>query len=233
MRLLIVEDSPTLGPDLRVALARDGHAADLAVDGTQALAFVAAYAYDVVVLDLMLPKLDGWSVLRRIREVEGRPGVLVLSACDQVADRVEALNLGADDYLVKPFAYDELLARILAVARRGQVQLPLLRAGSLEVDSRARLARVDGQVLALTPKEYALLEALLGQRGTVRGTRRTVRAVVRRAQRSFRQGDRGAGEHAARQARARRGAGADRNTPRVRLCRCVTGCLVPSTGVCC
>jgi two-component system copper resistance phosphate regulon response regulator CusR len=93
--------------------------------------------------------------------------VLVLSARDQVADRVQALNLGADDYLVKPFAYDELLARVLAISRRGQTQLPLLRVGALEVDPRARLARVNGEVLALTPKEYALLEALLGQRGTV------------------------------------------------------------------
>ncbi|MBA2077504.1 response regulator transcription factor [Rhodanobacter sp. PCA2] len=167
MRLLIAEDSPTLGPDLRAALARDGHAADLAVDGAQALAFAAAYAYDVVILDLMLPKVDGWEVLQRIRQGEGRPAVLVLSARDQVADRVQALNLGADDYLVKPFAYDELLARILAISRRGHTQSPLLRAGPLEVDPRARLARLDGQVLALTPKEYALLEALLVQRGTV------------------------------------------------------------------
>ncbi|WP_243041147.1 response regulator transcription factor [Dyella sedimenti] len=167
MRLLIVEDSPALGHDLRVALVRDGHAVDLAVDGAQALAFAAAYAYDVLVLDLMLPKVDGWAVLQRVKQGEGSPGVLVLSARDQVADRVEALNLGADDYLVKPFAYDELLARILAVSRRGASLAPLLRAGALEVDPRARLARIDGKVLALTPKEYALLEALLGQRGTV------------------------------------------------------------------
>jgi len=120
-----------------------------------------------VILDLMLPKVDGWEVLQRIRQGEGRPAVLVLSARDQVADRVQALNLGADDYLVKPFAYDELLARILAISRRGHTQSPLLRAGPLEVDPRARLARLDGQVLALTPKEYALLEALLVQRGTV------------------------------------------------------------------
>ena len=167
MRLLIVEDSPALGPDLRAALTRDGHAVDLAVDGAQALAFAASYAYDVVVLDLMLPKVDGWSVLQRIRQGEGGAAVLVLSARDQVADRVEALNLGADDYLVKPFAYDELVARILAVSRRGAAQSPVLRAGALEVDPRARLARVDGKVLALTPKEYGLLEALLGQRGSV------------------------------------------------------------------
>ena len=155
-----------MGGDLQAALSRDGHAVDLAIDGAQALAFVATYAYDVLVLDLMLPKVDGWAVLQRVKQGEGGPGILVLSARDQVTDRVEALNLGADDYLVKPFAYDELLARILAVSRRGSSQVPLLRAGSLEVDPRARLARVDGKVLALTPKEYALLETLLAQRGT-------------------------------------------------------------------
>ncbi|WP_199097981.1 response regulator transcription factor [Dyella sp. ASV21] len=167
MRLLIVEDSPALGRDLQAALSRDGHAVDLAGDGAQALAFAGAYAYDVLVLDLMLPKVDGWEVLQRIKQGQGAPGVLVLSARDQVTDRVQALNLGADDYLVKPFAYDELLARILAVSRRGGSQLPLLVAGALEVDPRARLARVDGSVLALTPKEYGLLETLLSQRGTV------------------------------------------------------------------
>lgn len=172
MRLLIVEDSPVLGRDLRETLVRDGHAVDLAADGAQALAFATSYVYDVIVLDLMLPKVDGWSVLQRVKQGAGAPGVLVLSARDQVADRVEALNLGADDYLVKPFSYDELLARILAVSRRSSGQVPLLRAGALQVDPRARLARVDGQVLALTPKEYSLLETLLNQRGTVlaRGT---------------------------------------------------------------
>lgn len=167
MRLLIVEDSPTLGRDLSSALVRDGHVVDLAADGEQALGFLSGYHYDVVTLDLMMPRLDGWSVLRRLQGRGGSPRVLVLSARDQVGDRVEALNLGADDYMIKPFAYAELLARLHALGRRNEGADPVLQAGTLEVDPRARLARVNGTVLALSPKEYGLLETLMGQRGRV------------------------------------------------------------------
>ncbi len=167
MRLLIVEDSPALGRDLSTALVRDGHAVDLAADGAEALRFLSSYHYDVVTLDLMMPTLDGWSVLRRLQGRGGSPRVLVLSARDQVGDRVEALNLGADDYMIKPFAYAELLARLHALGRRTEGTAPMLQAGSLEVDPRARQARVNGTVLALSPKEYALLETLMGQRGRV------------------------------------------------------------------
>lgn len=167
MRLLIVEDSPTLGRDLSSALVRDGHVVDLAADGEEALRFLASYHYEVVTLDLMMPRLDGWSVLRRLQGRGGSPRVLVLSARDQVGDRVEALNLGADDYMVKPFAYAELLARLHALWRRNEGAAPVLQAGSLEVDPRARLARVNGALLALSPKEYGLLETLMGQRGRV------------------------------------------------------------------
>jgi two-component system copper resistance phosphate regulon response regulator CusR len=167
VRLLIVEDSPALGRDLTAALVRDGHVVDLAADGEEALRFLASYHYDVVTLDLMMPRLDGWSVLRRLQGRGSSPRVLVLSARDQVGDRVEALNLGADDYMVKPFAYAELLARLHALGRRNEGAAPMLQAGSLEVDPRARLARVNGAVLALSPKEYGLLETLMGQRGRV------------------------------------------------------------------
>jgi DNA-binding response OmpR family regulator len=167
VRLLIVEDSPTLGRDLGAALARDGHVVDLAADGEEALQFLAGYRYDVMTLDLMMPRLDGWALLQRLQGRSGRPRVLVLSARDQVGDRVEALHLGADDYMVKPFSYAELLARLHALARRHEDGSPVLQAGSLEVDPRARLARVNGTVLALSPKEYGLLETLLGQRGRV------------------------------------------------------------------
>ena len=167
MRLLIVEDSPTLGRDLGAALARDGHVVDLAADGEEALRFLAGYRYDVMTLDLMMPRLDGWALLQRLQGRRGRPRVLVLSARDQVGDRVEALHLGADDYMVKPFSYAELLARLHALARRHEDGSPVLQAGPLEVDPRARLARVNGAVLALSPKEYGLLETLLGQRGRV------------------------------------------------------------------
>lgn len=167
MRLLVVEDSPNLGRDLREALARDGHAVDLAADGARAQQFLSSFDYDAMVLDLMMPRVDGWGVLRWLQGREPRPRVLVLSARDQVSDRVDALNLGADDYMIKPFAYDELVARLLALARRSSPSAPVLRIDGLEIDPRARHARIDGQALALTPKEYALLEALCSERGRV------------------------------------------------------------------
>ena len=167
MRLLVVEDSPNLGRDLREALTRDGHAVDLAADGEQAQQFLQSYDYDALVLDLMMPRVDGWSVLRWLRGRAARPRVLVLSARDQVNDRVEALHLGADDYMVKPFAYDELVARLLALGRRSVQSEPVLRVGALEIHPRIRQARVDDRPLALTPKEYALLETLCRERGHV------------------------------------------------------------------
>ncbi|TAL87801.1 MAG: response regulator transcription factor [Rhodanobacter sp.] len=167
MRLLIVEDSVNLGRDLSTALVRDGHVVDLAEDGAVALQFLAGYSYDVVTLDLTMPRLDGWAVLRQLQGHGDRPRVLVLSARDQVADRVGALNLGADDYMIKPFAYAELHARLHALARRGESGSTRLQWGSLTVDQRARVASVDGVALALSPKEYALLEILLVQRGSV------------------------------------------------------------------
>lgn len=167
MRLLIAEDSPTLGRDLRDALVRDGHVVDVAVDGEQAMHFLAAYRYDVVTLDLMMPKVDGWAVLRWLHGRPERPRVLVLSARGQVEDRVDVINLGADDFMVKPFAYAELLARLHALMRRGDASSVILRAGALEVDPRARLARVGEVTLPLSPKEYALLDMLLTHRGRV------------------------------------------------------------------
>ncbi len=167
MRLLVVEDSPNLGRDLRESLARDGHAVDLAADGAQAQQYLASYDYDALVLDLMMPKVDGWTVLRGLSSHAPRPRVLVLSARDQVEDRVEALHLGADDYLVKPFSYDELSARLQALARRSVQSDPVLRFGVLEIDPRARLSRVAGRPLELTPKEYALLETLCMEHGRV------------------------------------------------------------------
>ncbi|MGB8633938.1 MAG: response regulator transcription factor [Rhodanobacteraceae bacterium] len=167
MRLLVVEDSPKLGRDLRDSLVQDGHAVDLAGDGALAQQFLASYDYDALVLDLMLPRVDGWAVLRALNGREQRPRVLVLSACDQVDDRVEALHLGADDYMVKPFSYDELSARLQALARRSVQSNAALRIGALEINPRARQARVEDVALTLTPKEYGLLEALCSERGRV------------------------------------------------------------------
>jgi len=129
--------------------------------------FLASYEYDALVLDLMMPRVDGWTVLRGLNGHEPRPRVLVLSARDQIEDRVDALHLGADDYMVKPFSYDELSARLQALARRSVQSDPVLHIGDLEIDPRARQARVGGKPLALTPKEYTLLETLCIERGRV------------------------------------------------------------------
>lgn len=166
MRVLIVEDSPTLAEALGRVLAREGHACDLAVDGVMALDFLRRYRYDAIVLDLMLPRLDGFGVLRALGREAGTAPVLVLSALDQVSDRVQALDAGADDYLVKPFELEEFLARLRALTRRPALRTtPVLRHGELEVDPRSRTARWKGADLGLTPKEYALLELLLRRRG--------------------------------------------------------------------
>ncbi|MGH8143913.1 MAG: response regulator transcription factor, partial [Steroidobacteraceae bacterium] len=143
-----------------------GMTVDAACDGESALEFERGYAYDVLVLDLMLPGLSGFEVLQSVR-AGGRPvRILILSARDQIGDRVTALNLGADDYLVKPFAFEELTARLLALGRRGAgVTSPMLQVGQVAIDTAARLAFVGAQALPLAPKEYALLETLARHRG--------------------------------------------------------------------
>lgn len=168
MRVLLVEDSERLRQALVPLLGAAGHAVDTAVDGVEALAYLERYDYAVVVLDLMLPRLDGLEVLRTMRARGNRARVLVLSARDQVQDRVAALDRGADDYLVKPFSSDELLARMSALLRRSLDQPePELRAGRLVLDPRRRLVQVEGHSLGLSPKEFALLECLLRDRGRV------------------------------------------------------------------
>ncbi len=168
MRLLLVEDSQRLRDGLHAALGGAGFEVDAAADGAAALAFLAAYDYPLLVLDLGLPKVDGMAVLAHLRERGTPTRVLVLSARDQLGDRVAALDAGADDYLVKPFALDELIARLHALGRRYHGDTtPRLAAGNLELDTARRVARCAGQELALSPREYALLEALLHGRGRV------------------------------------------------------------------
>lgn len=166
MRILIVEDSEPLRESLRVGLGREGFAVDVAGDGKTGLSYARNNPYDVLVLDLMLPELDGMSVLAELRGKEDRPHVLVLTARDRVEDRVEGLNAGADDYLVKPFSFDELIARIHAlVRRRYEERSPVIRVGELVVDVVARQATWAGTILDLTAREYGLLEYLLLRRG--------------------------------------------------------------------
>jgi len=166
MRLLLVEDSTRLSAALTYDFRREGFAVDHAADGLAALRQLEAYEYDVMILDLMLPRVGGLEVLRTLRASKAPTRVLVLSARDQIEDRVTALNLGADDYLVKPFDLAELKARTLALLRRRYGETSgVLAHGELTLDTNARLATVRGSPLPLSPKEYALLETLLRHRG--------------------------------------------------------------------
>lgn len=168
MKLLLVEDSDRLRETLTRGLRASGFAVDAAADGVTADGYLAGFGYDLVVLDLGLPRLDGIGVLRGLPASGERPRVLVLSARDQVSDRVEALKAGADDYLVKPFAFEELLARLHALARRPQEARPdTLSHRGLTLDPQAHAAEAEGRDLALTPREFALLELLLRNRNRV------------------------------------------------------------------
>ncbi len=168
MRLLLVEDSPRLQRSVATALRRSGYAVDLAGDGEEALWLAESNRYDLVLLDRMLPKLDGLEVLRRLRAAGRDTHVLLLTARDSVADRVEGLGAGADDYLVKPFALEELLARVHALCRRAYgTKSPVLAVADLEIDTLARTARRAGQPVELTSREYQLLEYLARRAGQV------------------------------------------------------------------
>lgn len=168
MRILVVDDSERVRNTLATGLHARGMAVETAADGAEALTLLNGLAFDAMVLDLMMPRVDGMQVLRTVRAKRARPRILVLSARDQVQDRVDALNLGADDYLVKPFAFEELMARLQALARRSfDDASPELACGRLRLDTASKLARVDETVVSLTPKEYALLELLVRRRGHV------------------------------------------------------------------
>jgi DNA-binding response OmpR family regulator len=166
VKLLVIEDSDFLRESLVVGLRKAGFGVDEAKDGASGLEFARLGHYDVVVLDLMLPLLDGLSVLRKLREGGSAVHVLILSAKDQVEDRVRGLSFGADDYLVKPFAFEELVARLRSLQRRRHDRKdPVARIGELEVDLAERRVTLDGRALRLTPLEYALLELLVLKRG--------------------------------------------------------------------
>ena len=168
MRVLLVEDSPRLVTSLGTALRKSGYAIDVSSDGEEGLFLATHNAYDVIVLDIMLPKLDGLSLLARLREQGNLAHVLLLTAKDTVEDRVTGLRAGADDYLIKPFALDELLARVEALARRSYgVKDPVLRLGELEIDTSRRTATRSGQLIDLRPQEFSLLHYLALRRGQV------------------------------------------------------------------
>lgn len=167
MRLLVIEDDPALQRTLAAALREEGYAVDVASDGADGLFKAQQNTYDAILLDVMLPELDGWGVLAALRPACRTP-VLMLTARDAVPDRIKGLNAGADDYLTKPFDIDELLARLRALIRRcaGQTH-PTLTIGELVLDTAARRACVAGAEIVLTAREYSLLEYLTLHRGEV------------------------------------------------------------------
>jgi DNA-binding response OmpR family regulator len=168
VKVLLVDDSERLCRSLAIGLRHEGFAVDAVHDGEAGLASARHGDYDVVVLDLMLPKLDGLTVLRRLRAAGGRAHVLVLSAKDRVDERVEGLGAGADDYLVKPFEFDELVARLRALVRRKfAAKDPVHEVGPVRVDTGRRLVERGGVSIEVTPHEYAILEYLLARRGRV------------------------------------------------------------------
>ena len=167
MRLLVVEDEADLLASLAMALREEGYAVDTAADGEDALYKAQSLDYDAVVLDVMLPRLDGWQVLDRLRESKKTP-VLMLTARDAPPDRVRGLDGGADDYVVKPFDLDELLARLRALIRRAAGQTRnVVEIGEVVVATDARRVTRAGRPIALTPREYALVEFLALHRGRV------------------------------------------------------------------
>jgi DNA-binding response OmpR family regulator len=168
MRVLLVEDSPVLQQTVGTALRRCGYAVDVCGDGEDGLWRANNADYDAVLLDIMLPKLDGLSILQRLREAGKTTHVLLLTARDSVAERVRGLKLGADDYLIKPFALEELLARVEALCRRayGSKQNRLV-VGDLELDTAAKRVWRAGQPFKLKPREYQLLEYMVRRRGEV------------------------------------------------------------------
>ncbi|WP_085317799.1 response regulator [Derxia lacustris] len=165
MRLLLVEDQQELAEWLARALRQGGHAIDLMARGDHADHALLTQPYDLLILDLSLPGLDGLEVLRRLRARGSAIPVLILTARGSTDDRVRGLNLGADDYLTKPFELAELEARIKALLRRGGGRAPVQRVGRLDIDSSSRLVSLDGKPVALTPRELAVLEALVARQG--------------------------------------------------------------------
>lgn len=168
MKILIVEDEQKTGEYLKQGLSEAGFVVDLVRDGLDGMHLALTDDYDLVVLDVMLPGLDGWQVLQRVRQGGKQMPVLFLTARDQIEDRVKGLELGADDYLVKPFAFSELLARVRTLLRRGKTKEPeLLQAADLELDLLRRRVTRAGKRIDLTAKEFALLELLLRRQGEV------------------------------------------------------------------
>jgi two-component system copper resistance phosphate regulon response regulator CusR len=168
MRVLIVEDDDKAAAYLRKGLAENGFVVDVASRGEDGLHLLTAGQYDLAILDVMLPERDGWSILAELRRRGKQTPVLFLTARDAIQDRVKGLELGADDYLVKPFAFSECLARVRSILRRGPGRQPdVIRVGDLELDLMQHKAVRGGKPLELTPKEFSLLSLLARRKGDV------------------------------------------------------------------
>lgn len=168
MKILVIEDSEKLRKSLKTGLRKLGYAVDFAIDGEQGLQFALHGEYDVIVLDLMLPKKSGLDILREVRLSKQNPEVLILSARDQTRDRIVGLELGADDYLVKPFSFDELHARIQALVRRKyRFKSPMITIDNLQIDTSLHRASIGANRLSVTPTEMSILEYLAINRGRV------------------------------------------------------------------
>jgi len=165
MRILVVEDEKRIADFLSRGLESGGYAVDVAPDGASAVEMVHTTEYDLIVLDLGLPDMDGMAVLKKIRTRKTSPAVLILSARDAIDDRVKGLEGGADDYLVKPFAFVELLARVRVLLRRGQPTPERLQVGDLSLDCIRRKVTRAGENIELAPKEFSILEYLMRNRG--------------------------------------------------------------------
>jgi two-component system, OmpR family, response regulator len=168
MRVLVVEDEPKIAALLRRGLSEEGHPTDVATCGEDALWMSEAHEYDTIVLDVMLPGIDGFETCRRLRAAEVWAPVLMLTARNEIADRVTGLDVGADDYLAKPFSFDELVARLRALNRRGGSARPsVVEVGFLTLDPASREVRRGEDVIALSAKEFAILETLMRHAGEV------------------------------------------------------------------
>lgn len=162
MRVLIIEDEPKIVGFIKEGLEQEGHQVDSESDGRAGLAAALSGNHDAIILDVMLPLMDGFAVCRELRDRDVSTPVIMLTARDGISDRVEGLNTGADDYLTKPFAFEELLARIRAVTRRNKAgEANAIRIADLEIDLDRHVVSRKGQVIELTPKEFSLLEYLV------------------------------------------------------------------------
>lgn len=178
MRILIIEDDALLADGLAKNLRQSGHAVDWVDSAERAMLAVGAEAFDLIVLDIGLPRMDGFEMLRKLRSGDRYVPVIVVTARDAVSDRVQGLDLGADDYLVKPFAFEELEARVRAlVRRRGVPTGPRIACGPLVLDLVARQATVNGQPIELTVREWAIMELLVGNAGAALSKERIIQSL--------------------------------------------------------